>query len=99
MPRSRWVDDKLKELCAKPGIKHEDALRGTKLAEAVRAIEDPTLRAQALADIVARWQERGWWDARLSGSAKQAKAIYEELRTSSHAKSGGAAGENRESTT
>jgi CRISPR-associated protein Csm5 len=98
-PHSPWVNQKLEELCCKPGIKPDDALRGKALAEAVRAIEDQTLRDQALADIVARWQERGWWDARLSGSAKQAKAIYEELRTSSHAKSGGAAGENRESTT
>jgi CRISPR-associated protein Csm5 len=79
LPRSRWVDDKLKELCAKPGIKPDDALRGTALAEAVRAIEDPALRAQAVGDIVARWKGKGWWDARLGGSAKQAKAIYDEL--------------------
>jgi hypothetical protein len=49
------------------------------LAEAVRAIEDPALRAQALADIQARWQEKGWWEKRSGGAAKKAKAIYDEL--------------------
>ncbi|MEW6245665.1 MAG: type III-B CRISPR module RAMP protein Cmr6 [Nitrospirota bacterium] len=78
-PRSRWVDDKLRELCSKPGIKPDDALRGSALAEAVRAIEDPALRAQALDDIVARWKEKGWWDTPTGGAAKKAKAIYEEL--------------------
>ncbi|WP_447974754.1 hypothetical protein [Nitrospira sp. Kam-Ns4a] len=48
-------------------------------AEAVRAIEDPVLRAQAGADIKARWQEKGWWDQTTGGAAKKAKAIYEEL--------------------
>ncbi|MCP9469907.1 MAG: RAMP superfamily CRISPR-associated protein [Nitrospira sp.] len=74
-----WVEQKLAELCSKPGIKPDDALRGSALAEAVRAIEDPALRAQALADIVARWQEKGWWDNTTGGAAKKAKAIYEEL--------------------
>ncbi|MCP9465235.1 MAG: RAMP superfamily CRISPR-associated protein [Nitrospira sp.] len=74
-----WVDDKLAELCSKPGIKPDDALRGSALAEAVRGIEDATLRAQALADIVARWKEKGWWDNTTGGAAKKAKAIYEEL--------------------
>ncbi|MCP9456148.1 MAG: RAMP superfamily CRISPR-associated protein [Nitrospira sp.] len=81
VPRTHcpWVDDKLAELCSKPGIKPDDALRGTALAEAVRAIEDPTVRADALADIVARWKEKGWWDQTTGGAAKKAKAIYEEL--------------------
>ncbi|MCP9448344.1 MAG: hypothetical protein NNA22_12355, partial [Nitrospira sp.] len=78
-PRSSWVDQKLAELCSKPGIKPDDALRGTALAEAVRAIEDPTVRADALADIVARWKEKGWWDQTSGGAAKKAKAMYEEL--------------------
>jgi hypothetical protein len=29
-----------------------------------------TFRGQALADIVARWKEKGWWDSEVSGSAK-----------------------------
>ncbi|CAI4030048.1 Type III-B CRISPR module RAMP protein Cmr6 [Nitrospira tepida] len=78
-PRSRWVDDKLRELCSKPGIKEDDALRGKTLAEAVKAIDDETTRREALADIVHRWKEKGWWASKVSGSAKQAKAIYEEL--------------------
>ncbi|MEX5214296.1 MAG: RAMP superfamily CRISPR-associated protein [Nitrospiraceae bacterium] len=78
-PRSRWVDDKLRELCAKPGITPDDALRGKTLAEAVRAMEDEKVRQEALTDIRDRWKAKGWWDARLSGSAKQAKAIYDEL--------------------
>lgn len=76
---SLWVEQKLAELCSKPGIKPDDALRGSALAEAVRGIEDATLRTQALADIVARWKEKGWWDHTTGGSAKKAKAIYEEL--------------------
>ncbi len=78
-PRCSWVEQKLAELSSKPGIKPDDALRGSALAEAVRGIEDATLRAQALADVVARWQEKGWWDNTTGGSAKKAKAIYEEL--------------------
>ncbi|WP_447974759.1 RAMP superfamily CRISPR-associated protein [Nitrospira sp. Kam-Ns4a] len=79
LPRSPWVDQKLAELCSKPGIKPDDALRGPALAEAVRAIDDPVLRAQAVADIKARWQEKGWWEGHLGGAAKKAKAIYDEL--------------------
>lgn len=79
LPRSRWVDDKLKELCSKPGIKPDDALRGKALAEAVRTIEDEQIRRAALADIVNRWKAKGWWDATTGGAAKKAKAIYDEL--------------------
>jgi hypothetical protein len=73
------VDQKLQELSSKPGIKPDDALRGPALAEAVRAIDDSTLRAQALADIVARWKEKGWWEQTTGGAAKKAKAMYDEL--------------------
>jgi hypothetical protein len=38
-----------------------------------------TVLGQALADIVARWKVKGWWDRPSGGSAKQAKAIYDEL--------------------
>jgi CRISPR-associated protein Cmr6 len=78
-PRSPWVDDTLKALCSKPGIKADDALRGKALAEAVKAIDDEKTRQAALADIVARWKAKGWWDSKVSGSAKQAKAIYDDL--------------------
>jgi hypothetical protein len=29
-----------------------------------------TFRGQALADIIARWKAKGWWDSKVSGSAK-----------------------------
>jgi CRISPR-associated protein Cmr6 len=77
--RSPWVDDTLKALCSKPGIKPDDALRGKALAEAVNAIGDERTKQAALADIVGRWKAKGWWDSKVSGSAKQAKAIYDEL--------------------
>lgn len=77
--RSRWVDDKLKELCSKPGVKLDDALRGKALAESVRTIEDAALRAAAVQDIMQRWKERNWWEAPSGKSAKEAKAIYDEL--------------------
>lgn len=79
VPRSPWVDQKLAELCSKPGIKPDDALRSSALAKAVQALDDGALRAQALADIVARWKAKGWWEGALGSSAKQAKAVYEEL--------------------
>jgi CRISPR-associated protein Csm5 len=79
LPRSRWVEDKLKELCSQPGRKPEDQLRSKALAEAVRAIEDEKTRREAVADIVSRWKEKGWWDKPSGGAAKQAKAIYDEL--------------------
>jgi CRISPR-associated protein Cmr6 len=79
LPRSTWVDDKLAELRSKGNVKPDDALRGKTLAEAVRAIEDEQTRREAVADIVNRWKEKGWWDKTLGGSAKQAKAIYDEL--------------------
>jgi CRISPR-associated protein Cmr6 len=77
--RSSWVDEKIKELSSKPGVKYDDALRGKSLAEAVRAIEDSTLRKKVLQDIVQRWKDRKWWDALAGKSAKEAKKIYEEL--------------------
>jgi hypothetical protein len=54
-------------------------MRGTALAEAVKAIEDEQTKQAALADIIVRWKEKGWWDSKVSGSAKQAKAIYDDL--------------------
>lgn len=78
-PRSSWVEQKLVELCSKPGIKEDDALRGKGLAESVRAIEDAALRAAAVQDVIRRWKDRKWWDAPSGKSAKEAKKIYEEL--------------------
>jgi CRISPR-associated protein Csm5 len=77
--RSAWVDDKLAELTSKPGVTLEQALRGTALAEAVKALADEQMRQAALADIVARWKAKGWWDHPTGGATKKAKAIYEEL--------------------
>ncbi|HXF91731.1 MAG TPA: hypothetical protein VNK46_03150 [Nitrospiraceae bacterium] len=45
----------------------------------MQAIEDPAVRAQALADVVARWKEKGRWEQTTGGAAKKAKAIYEQL--------------------
>jgi hypothetical protein len=73
------VEQQLAQLCSKGNIKPDDALRGPALAGAVRAIDDPTLRREALADIIARWKEKGWWEGHLGGAAKKAKAIYDEL--------------------
>jgi hypothetical protein len=73
------VDDKLAELTSKPGVTLEQALRGTALAEAVKALADEQMRQAALADIVARWKAKGWWDHPTGGATKKAKAIYEEL--------------------
>lgn len=78
-PHSPWVDQQLAQLCGKGNVKPDDALRGAKLAEVVRAIEDSALRAQALADIVVRWKDKGWWERPSGGAAKKAKAIYDEL--------------------
>ncbi len=76
-PGREWVDSKIAELSARPGVKKEQALRGRALAEAWSAIDDPSLRRAALADIRARWEEKGWWDVPQGGSARKAKAIYD----------------------
>lgn len=78
--RSSWVDEKVKELSSKPGIRSEDVLRAKNLAEAVRAIEDPALKKAVLEDIENRWKEKDWWDVSSGKSAKEARKIYDEIR-------------------
>ena len=79
-PGRDWVDTTIKELSAKPGVQAEQVLRGRALAEAWSAIDAPSLKQAAHADIRRRWQANGWWDAPQGGSARKAKAIYEAYR-------------------
>ena len=76
-PGRDWVEAKLQALSASPGVTPEQALRGRGLAEAWSAIEDPDIKEAALADIRARWTEKGWWDTPQGGAAKKARAIYD----------------------
>ena len=75
-PGRRWVDDTVAELAARPGVQPEQALRGKALAESWSSIDEPALKETALAEIRARWQQRGWWDNPQGGAARRAKAIY-----------------------
>ena len=76
-PGRKWVDDTLAELTAKPGVQRDQALRGKALAEAWSSIDEAMLKRAALAEIRARWRERGWWDNPQGGAARKAKAIYD----------------------
>ena len=76
-PGHEWVDAKLKELSASPGVQPDQALRGKALAKAWSSTDDPSLKQSALADIRARWEERGWWDKPQGGAARKARAIYD----------------------
>lgn len=76
-PGRDWVDAKLRELSASPGVQPDQALRGKALAEAWSSMDDPSLKQSALADIRARWEERGWWDKPQGGAARKARAIYD----------------------
>lgn len=75
-PGRDWVEAKLAALSASPAVTRDQALRGRSLAEAWLAIEDPDIKEAALADIRARWTEKGRWDAPQGGAAKRARAIY-----------------------
>jgi CRISPR-associated protein Cmr6 len=74
--RCPWVDDSIARLMKQHKAKEPDTLRGKGLASEWQAIEDPELKAQALADIQARWQKEGWWDEPPGGAARKAKDIY-----------------------
>lgn len=76
-PGRKWVDDKLAELTAKPGVQADQALRGKALAEAWASMDDPSLRQAVFSEIQGRWQERGWWENPQGAAARKAKAIYE----------------------
>lgn len=77
--RCEWVDATIKEIAAKnrvPESKLDEVLRGKPLAEAWSAISDRDLKAKALSDIRARWQQKNWWASPPPGVASKAKAIY-----------------------
>ena len=75
-PGRKWVDEKLAELTAKPGVQADQALRGRALAEAWASMDDPSLQQAVFSEIQSRWQKRGWWDDPQGGAARKAKAIY-----------------------
>ena len=79
-PGREWVDSKIAELSARPGVQAGQALRGKALAETWSSIDDPSLKQAALAHIRARWQKHGWWDVPQGGAARKAKAIYDAQR-------------------
>ena len=58
-------------------MQSDQALRGKALAEAWSSTDDPSLKQSALADISARWEEKGWWDNPQGGAARKARAIYD----------------------
>lgn len=74
--RCPWVDDTISRLKQQNKAREGDTLRSKGLAEQWQAIADPDLKAQALADIQARWQAEKWWDDPPGKSARQAKAVY-----------------------
>ena len=76
-PGREWVNAKLEELSARPGVQPDQALRGKALAEAWAAMDDLSLKPSALADIRARWEKKGWWDNPQGGAARKARAIYD----------------------
>jgi CRISPR-associated protein Cmr6 len=76
VPVCPWVDETIAALMRQNRAKADDTLRGKGLAAAWQAIENADLKAQALADIQARWQAKGWWDDPPGGAARQAKATY-----------------------
>lgn len=76
-PRCVWVDQTLAKIVAETHSKPDDALRGKRLAEAWREIQDAQLKQEALEDIRRRWEQKGWWSDPSGKAAKQAKAIYE----------------------
>ena len=76
-PGREWVDAKIEELSARPGVQSDQALRGKALAEAWSSTDDPSLKRSALAEIRARWEEKGWWDNPQGGAAGKARAIYD----------------------
>lgn len=77
--RHPWVEQALDEIQQKNRCQPDEALRGVQLANAWQSLSDPELKAAALADIQARWREKGWWDQPPPGkSTKKALTIYQE---------------------
>jgi CRISPR-associated protein Cmr6 len=77
-PVCAWVDETIASLALKNKASEDDTLRGKGLAEEWQKIEDPELKAAALADIRSRLEAKDWWDAPQGRSAKAAKKIYTE---------------------
>lgn len=77
-PRCPWVDETISKLMEKNRAPEPDVLRGKGLATAWSELQDPELKAVALADIRSRWQRHGWWDDPPGKAAKQARKVYEE---------------------
>lgn len=75
---SPWVEEQLEIIQEKHHASADDALRGQLLAKAWQATEDSDLKQAALADIRARWQEKGWWDKPPSKSTKKVLQIYKK---------------------
>lgn len=75
-PTCAWVDIKIGELMLKNRASEMDTLRGKALATAWSELTDAALKAEALADIRARWEAKGWWDEAQKGAAKQARSMY-----------------------
>lgn len=76
--RCPWVDETIAHLVRERQANNEDeALRGRRLAEAWAALEDLALKQRALADIRARWQQKGWWDQPPGRAARRARDTYQ----------------------
>ncbi len=77
IPISPWVEEQLVAIQRQHHTSIDEALRGQPLAKSWQAIENRDLKQTALADIRARWQEKGWWDNPPPGkSMKKALQIY-----------------------
>jgi len=71
-----WVDDTIDQLCDKHNSKPDDILRGKTLANEWVKISDNEIKKQALEDIINKWKEKGWMDAKPTGSFKKAQKTY-----------------------
>jgi hypothetical protein len=74
--RHPWVEETLTRIQRENRCRVDEALRGIRLAEAWQSLSDSELKAAALADIEARWREKGWWENPAGKAAKKALAIY-----------------------
>lgn len=75
-PTCSWVDEKVASISKANRSTTDEVLRGRQLADEWQQLSDAALKQEALEDIRARWNEKGWWD-RPPGRARRAKAIYD----------------------